>query len=143
MCYDATPQIIVLSAIAQGKRELAEISTTTLLDKDRAVAVVATLIDLRLIEKRIRASVPIDQHDTARYARYFLSDPFLRFYYRLVNPNRSSSLSRSMSPFCATSRSSCVRSWRPHLKNCAIPVAHGPRWTTAVRPQVCGRRLAG
>ena len=48
-----------------------------------------TLIDLRLVEKRLRASVPVSQHDKARHARYYLADPFLRFYYRMVEPNRS------------------------------------------------------
>ena len=79
----------VLSAVARGSRELAEIAAATVLDKDRAAAVLATLIDLRLVEKRIRSSIPVDQHDKARYARYYLADPFLRFYYRMVEPNRT------------------------------------------------------
>ena len=44
---------------------------------------------LRLIERKIRASVPVDRHEDARHARYFLSDPFLQFYYRFVASNRS------------------------------------------------------
>ena len=79
----------VLSAVAQGNSELKDIATATLIGKDRVASVLTTLIDLRLVEKRLRASVPVSQHDKARYARYYLADPFLRFYYRMVEPNRS------------------------------------------------------
>lgn len=79
----------VLSAVARGSRELADIAGSAAIDKDRTAAVLGMLIDLRLIERRIRASVPMDQHDKARYARYYLADPFLRFYYRMVEPNRT------------------------------------------------------
>ncbi len=133
----------VLSAIAQGKRELAEISAATLLDKDRAANVVATLIDLRLIEKRIRASVPIDQHDKARYARYFLADPFLRFYYRMVEPNRSfvaqqiyepilRNLTEQLRSFVAVTFEELCRTWTLHMGRAGqlpfIPEYVGSDW---------------
>ena len=80
----------VLSAVAKGKHELKDITlesgtgTTA-----RASGVLTILEEARLSEKRIRASVkPKDQAD-ARYARYHLADPFLQFYYRFVEPNRS------------------------------------------------------
>jgi hypothetical protein len=79
----------VLAAVARGYHELADIAAATLLESGRAADVLGTLVDLRLVEKRIRASVPVRDHDKARYARYFLADPFLRFYYYLVEPNRS------------------------------------------------------
>jgi AAA+ ATPase superfamily predicted ATPase len=86
---ESTDYQAVLSAVAKGNRELNEIARATLIGKDRVASVLGSLIDLRLVEKRIRASVPIKQHEKARYARYYLADPFLRFYYRLVEPNRS------------------------------------------------------
>jgi AAA+ ATPase superfamily predicted ATPase len=79
----------VLAAIARGAHELGDIATATLIAKDRAASVLATLVELRLVERRLRASVPVSRHERARYARYHLADPFLRFYYRMVEPNRS------------------------------------------------------
>lgn len=79
----------ILSAIARGAHELGDIATATLIAKDRTASVLATLVELRLIDKRLRASIPVARHERARYARYHLADPFLRFYYRMVEPNRS------------------------------------------------------
>lgn len=78
----------VLSAVAQDHHEAGDIGSATLLPSYRVAQVLDTLIGLRLIEKRIRASVPPDRYSLARNARYYLADPFLRFYYRMVEPNR-------------------------------------------------------
>jgi uncharacterized protein len=45
------------------------------------------LMDLKLIERRIPATVPLAQRETTTRSRYHLSDPYLRFYYRFVEPN--------------------------------------------------------
>lgn len=79
----------VLSAVGNGAHDLAEICNITLIPSGRVANVLGTLVELRLVERRIRASVPINQHEQARYARYHLADPFLQFYYRFVAPNRS------------------------------------------------------
>ena len=79
----------VLSAIGRGHHDLEAIATDSVLASGRAANVLGILAESRLIERRIRASVPIAQHGQARHARYFLNDPFLRFYYRFVVPNRS------------------------------------------------------
>lgn len=133
----------VLSAVAQGQHELAEISTATLINKDRAAMVLSTLIDLRLIEKRIRASVPIAQHDKARYARYFIADPFLRFYFRMVDPNRSflaqqiyepilRNFNDQLRPFVAAAFEELCRQWTLQMGRAArlpfIPEYVGSDW---------------
>jgi len=82
--YDA-----VLSAVGQGRHDLDAIATDSVLSSGRTANVLGILTELRLIERRIRASVPVAQHEQARHARYFLGDPFLQFYYRFVAPNRS------------------------------------------------------
>ena len=80
----------VLSAVGRGEHELEAITLESSVGSTaRASGVLSTLEEIRLVEKRIRASVkPEDQAD-ARYARYHLADPFLQFYYRFVEPNRS------------------------------------------------------
>lgn len=79
----------VLASVGRGLRDLDAIATDSVLSSGRTANVLGILTELRLIERRIRASVPLAQHGQARHARYFLNDPFLRFYYRFVAPNRS------------------------------------------------------
>jgi len=45
------------------------------------------LIELNLVERRIPATVPLKQRRTSRLSRYYLSDPYLRFYYRFPVPH--------------------------------------------------------
>jgi hypothetical protein len=40
-----------------------------------------------MIERRIPATVPLDELKTSRRSRYYLRDPFLRFYYRFIDQN--------------------------------------------------------
>jgi AAA+ ATPase superfamily predicted ATPase len=79
----------VLNVIGSGKHDSADISAYSAIPTNRAANVLKALTELRLVERRIRASVPIEKHEDARHARYFLADPFLQFYYRFVAPNRS------------------------------------------------------
>ncbi len=79
----------VLDAVGKGYHDLESISAYAVLPSHRVAHTLETLIEVRLVERRIRASIPPRRHENARYARYFLSDPFLRFYYRFILPNRS------------------------------------------------------
>jgi uncharacterized protein len=79
----------VLNVVGSGKSDSADIAAFSAVPTNRTANVLRTLTELRLIERRIRASVPVDKHQDARHARYFLVDPFLQFYYRFVAPNRS------------------------------------------------------
>jgi uncharacterized protein len=45
------------------------------------------LLELKLVERRIPATIPLAQRETTNRSRYHLSDPYLRFYYRFVEPN--------------------------------------------------------
>jgi AAA+ ATPase superfamily predicted ATPase len=45
------------------------------------------LLELGLVERRIPGTTPLAQLRTTKQARYHLNDPFLRFYYRFVDPN--------------------------------------------------------
>ena len=112
----------VLSAVARGSHDLDGVVKATQIDGDRAAGVLTTLTDLRLVEKRIRASVPVNRHDKARYARYFLADPFLRFYYYMVEPNRTflaqqnygvvlRHFAEQMRPFVAATFEDLCRTW--------------------------------
>ena len=79
-----------LSAVGNGKHDLDAITLEAGLGSTaRASNVLTVLEEVRLIERRIRASVKLEEHTQARYAKYHLADPFLQFYYRIVAPNRS------------------------------------------------------
>ena len=79
----------VLEAVGRGKHDLEAIASDSQLASGRAAGILNQLTEVRLVERRIRATVPISQHEQARHAHYHLADPFLRFYYRFVAPNRS------------------------------------------------------
>ena len=85
---DSPDYASILSAVAHDHHEAGDIGSTALLPTYRVAQVLDTLIELRLIHKRIRASVPPQRYALARNARYYLADPFLRFYYRMVEPSR-------------------------------------------------------
>ncbi len=79
----------VLGAVGRGQHAMEDICTGAMLPGHRAAHVLGSLVEVRLVERRIRASIPLSQHGRARHARYHLADPFLQFYYRFVAPNRS------------------------------------------------------
>ena len=45
------------------------------------------LQELKLIERRIPATIPLNQRESTTRSRYLVSDPYLRFYYRFVEPH--------------------------------------------------------
>ncbi len=79
----------VLDVIGRGHHDVDAISQYAVLPGPRVSNILESLCEVRLVERRLRASVPMKQHAVARHARYHLFDPFLRFYYRFVLPNRS------------------------------------------------------
>ena len=42
---------------------------------------------LRLVERRLPATIPPERRQISRTSRYHLADPYLRFYYRFIAPN--------------------------------------------------------
>lgn len=86
---DSSDYEAVLEAVGRGRHDLETIAIDSQLASGRAASILTTLTEVRLVERRIRASVPTSQHEQARHAHYHLADPFLRFYYRFVAPNRS------------------------------------------------------
>ena len=81
----------VLGAIGRGKHDLDDIATESGVSGGtaRAANVLGVLEEVRLVERRIRATIQPRLHSQARYAKYHLADPFLQFYYRFVEPHRS------------------------------------------------------
>jgi hypothetical protein len=77
----------VLKAIADGRHSREDISAFAALPSSALSHYLPRLLELKLIERRVPATVPLEQLRTSKQSRYHLNDPFLRFYYRFVDPN--------------------------------------------------------
>ncbi len=77
----------VLKAIAAGRRTPQEIGSMLDLSSSYLSPYLKQLESLRLIERRLPVTVPPDRRQASRNSRYHLSDPYLRFYFRFIQPN--------------------------------------------------------
>jgi AAA+ ATPase superfamily predicted ATPase len=73
--------------LAAGRHTREEIAAATAITPSSLSHYLPRLIELRLVERRIPATVPLVQRSVSKLSRYYLSDPYLRFYYRFVDPN--------------------------------------------------------
>lgn len=78
----------VLKAIAAGLRTPGEIGASLDLPASYLSPYLKQLEALRLVERRIPATVPPERRATSRNSRYHLADPYLRFYFRFIEPNQ-------------------------------------------------------
>lgn len=77
----------ILKAIASGHHERSAIASFAAVTSTALSHYLPRLLELQFIERRVPATVPLSELKTSRQARYYLHDPFLRFYYRFVDPN--------------------------------------------------------
>jgi len=80
--YEAT-----LRAVAMGYHTPAEMAQAIGMTSSNLVPYLRRLRDLGLIERRIPATIPPAQRRATTRSRYYLRDPFLRFYFRFIEPN--------------------------------------------------------
>ena len=76
----------VIRAIAADRRTPEEIAESGAIPASNVHKYLARLVELQLVERRVPATVPPKQRTTQ--SRYYLRDPFLRFYYRFLEPNQ-------------------------------------------------------
>lgn len=81
--------LVILQAIGNGAHALKEIANASLVSTTNLSNYLAQLQTLRLVEKRLPATIPPTQQRIARQGRYHLSDPFFRFYFRFLQPYQS------------------------------------------------------
>ncbi|MEM7802436.1 MAG: ATP-binding protein [Chloroflexota bacterium] len=78
--------VTILQAISKGKQTPVLIKNHTGMQKGHVSRYLSILQDTGYVGRR----VPVDQDgEGGRKSRYYLTDPFLRFYYRFVSPNLS------------------------------------------------------
>jgi hypothetical protein len=73
--------------MAAGNHTPAEIAGVTGLTSSNLPPYLTRLRDLGLIERRVPATIPPDQRRTTTRSRYHLRDPYLRFYFRFIEPH--------------------------------------------------------
>jgi uncharacterized protein len=77
----------VLRAIATGNRTPAEMARTTGISSPNLGPYLKRLVELALVERRVPATIPLPQRHTTTRSRYHVSDAYLRFYFRFMDPN--------------------------------------------------------
>lgn len=77
----------ILKAIAAGHHEREAIASYAALKSTALSHYLPRLLELQFVERRIPATTPLGELQTSRKTRYYLRDPFLRFYYRFIDPN--------------------------------------------------------
>jgi AAA+ ATPase superfamily predicted ATPase len=77
----------ILKALAAGRHTRDEIAAATGITPSSMSHYLPRLLELRLVERRIPATVPLARRSVSKLSRYYLADPYLRFYYRFIDPN--------------------------------------------------------
>jgi len=77
----------ILKAIAAGQRTPHEIGAALDVASSYLSPYLKQLEALRLVERRLPATLPREQRAASRNSRYHLADPYLRFYFRFISPN--------------------------------------------------------
>ena len=77
----------ILKSIAAGRHGREEIAAGAALTSTSLSHYLPRLEALHLVERRLPATVPQEERSASRKSRYYLSDPFLKFYYRFIDPN--------------------------------------------------------
>ena len=72
--------VAILRAIANGRRTPKEIATTAGLTDKHIGMYLRSLVNMGFVERR----VPVTVNETSRFGRHYITDPFLRFYYRFL-----------------------------------------------------------
>lgn len=86
---DIRTYLTVLNAIGEGAHALKEIANATITAPTNLTKYLGVLQELRLVERRIPATVPPALQARSKQGRYHLTDPFHRFYFRFLRPNQA------------------------------------------------------
>ncbi len=83
---DVSTYKLILEAIANGKTKINEMKNFIKVKRTDITPYLKNLLEVRFIERK----VPVTENIKSRKGRYFLSDNFLRFWFRYVYSNLSS-----------------------------------------------------
>lgn len=86
---DIRTYLTVLNAIGEGAHALKDIANATLTASTNLTKYLGILQEIRLVERRVPATVPPALQHRSKQGRYHLTDPFHRFYFRFLRPNEA------------------------------------------------------
>lgn len=86
---DIRTYLTVLNAIGEGAHALKAIADATITAPTNLTKYLHVLQELRLVERRVPATVPPNLQHRSKQGRYHLLDPFHRFYFRFLRPNQA------------------------------------------------------
>jgi AAA+ ATPase superfamily predicted ATPase len=79
----------ILKAIAAGRRTPQKIGAALGLVSSYLSPYLKQLEALRLVERRIPATVPLEHRQASRISQYHVADPYLHFHFRFIAPHLS------------------------------------------------------
>jgi uncharacterized protein len=80
--------LAILEAIGNGHHTFKAIKDATLLGDVHLPGYLTMLQEMRYVERRLPVTIPPAKQRMSRLGRYHLSDPFMRFYFRFIHPQR-------------------------------------------------------
>ncbi|RRR66523.1 MAG: hypothetical protein EI684_20635 [Candidatus Viridilinea halotolerans] len=80
------PHLAILKALGAGAHTLEALAQATIISKTHLSAYLSRLQDLKLVERRLPATIPPAAQLNSRKGRYHLSDAYFRFYFRFLAP---------------------------------------------------------
>lgn len=86
---DMRTYLTVLNAIGEDAHALKDIANATITAPTNLTKYLGVLQELRLVERRVPATVPPALQGRSKQGRYHLTDPFHRFYFRFLRPNQA------------------------------------------------------
>ena len=78
--------LAVLKAIGLGQHTLSDISAGAMISTSHLSTYLSRLQELKMVERRLPATIPPAKRRHSRQGRYHLQDPFFRFYFRFIAP---------------------------------------------------------
>ncbi|MCU0490115.1 MAG: ATP-binding protein [Chloroflexaceae bacterium] len=86
---DVRTYLTVLNAIGEGAHALKAIAEATIIAPTNLTKYLGVLQELRLVERRVPATIPPSLQHRSKQGRYHLIDPFHRFYFRFLRPSQA------------------------------------------------------
>jgi len=145
--------LAILKTIGAGHHSLSEISEQSLVSTTHLPAYLNTLQELRIVDRRISATIKPSKRRQSRLGRYHLSDPYFRFYFRFLDPLREDLdydrervfryIQEGLSSFVgATAFEEISRQWIRHQSNQGQLMVRfeqvGQHWSRKVQVDVVG-----
>lgn len=76
----------IIQAMGEGNHTITDISNRTLIPRTSLTVYLQTLQDLYLVERRLPTTLQELERDRSRRGRYYLTDPYFRFYFQFFAP---------------------------------------------------------